>query len=252
MAEWKLDLETYGMQVEEEDSKHGPFFIFVNDVVTSPKFQTGMTVLVFIYVLAASIGMILEFEHFLRNDPLWKVLASAVNIFNLIVMSFFVTETLARAAVHDGGWKYHFSSNLNILDLVLVLASGVLELVDLILRLEISEAIPLIATLRLHAALGKIDKEITSNEALEASILELEYDLDLKDSDNVRLEKELAARRRKTRRTEDDIQNLIAKTSKAQATSWNHLVPAPMAIGMSSTQRRDSKIVQRHLSYSNF
>ncbi|KAJ9078678.1 hypothetical protein DSO57_1004303 [Entomophthora muscae] len=59
MAEWKLDLETYGMQVEEEDSKHGPFFIFVNDVVTSPKFQTGMTVLVFIYVLAASIGMIL-------------------------------------------------------------------------------------------------------------------------------------------------------------------------------------------------
>ncbi|KAJ9085828.1 hypothetical protein DSO57_1010171 [Entomophthora muscae] len=58
MAEWKLDLETYGMQVEE-DNKHGPFFIFVNDVVTSPKFQTGMTVLVFMYVLAASIGMIL-------------------------------------------------------------------------------------------------------------------------------------------------------------------------------------------------
>ncbi|KAJ9085829.1 hypothetical protein DSO57_1010170 [Entomophthora muscae] len=175
-------------------------------------------------------------------------------------MSFFVTETLARAAVHDGGWKHHFSSNLNILDLVLVLASGVLELVDLILRLEISEAIPLIATLRLVSSLrnismlhwSKIDKEIKRNESLEASILELEYDLDLKDSDNVRLEKELAARRRKTRRTEDDIQNLIAKTSKAQATSWNHLVPAPMAIGMSSTQRRDSKVGQKRLSYSKF
>ncbi|KAJ9085820.1 hypothetical protein DSO57_1010160 [Entomophthora muscae] len=59
MAEWKLDLETYGMQVEEEEEEHGPIFTFVRDVVTSHEFQTGMTVLVFMYLLATSVGMIL-------------------------------------------------------------------------------------------------------------------------------------------------------------------------------------------------
>ncbi|KAJ9085822.1 hypothetical protein DSO57_1010162 [Entomophthora muscae] len=173
-------------------------------------------------------------------------------------MAVFIIETLVRATVHEGGWQDHFSSNLNIIDLVLILISGSLELIDLILRLEISELIPLIATVRLVSSLSnisvmyysKIDKEITKNELLEADILELEYDLDLKDSDNVRLEKELAGRRRKIKRTEDDIHNLATKMTKVQTASWNHLVPTPMVIGMSSLRRKDSKPAQKQLSWS--
>ncbi|KAJ9085824.1 hypothetical protein DSO57_1010164 [Entomophthora muscae] len=176
----------------------------------------------------------------LTNEPLWRLLARVINIFNLSTMSIFVIETLVRAAIYEGGWKLHFSNNMNIMDLMLIFASGVLELIDLILRLEISEVIPLIATMRLVSSLrnismmywSTIDTELTKNELLEADIRELEYDLDLKDSDNVRLEKELAARRRKIKQTEGDIQNLIAKTSKAQATSWSHLVPTMMVMGI--------------------
>ncbi|KAJ9078671.1 hypothetical protein DSO57_1004296 [Entomophthora muscae] len=59
MAEWKLDLETYGIQVEEVEEKHGPIFLAVREIVTSAEFQAGMTVLVFMYLIAASTGMLL-------------------------------------------------------------------------------------------------------------------------------------------------------------------------------------------------
>ncbi|KAJ9078674.1 hypothetical protein DSO57_1004299 [Entomophthora muscae] len=59
MAEWKLDLNTYGLQIEEEKKQHGPIFSAIRDVVTSVMFQTCMTVLVFLYLLATSLGMIL-------------------------------------------------------------------------------------------------------------------------------------------------------------------------------------------------
>ncbi|KAJ9085819.1 hypothetical protein DSO57_1010159 [Entomophthora muscae] len=174
-------------------------------------------------------------------------MARGINIINLSIMAVFITETIVRVNVNKGGWQDHFSSNLNVIDFVLILITSTLELIDLILRLEISELIPLIATVRLVSSLSnisvmyysKIDKEITKNELLEADILELEYDLDLKDSDNVRLEKELAGRRRKIKRTEDDIHNLATKMTKAQTASWNHLVPTPMVIGMSSIRRKD-------------
>ncbi|KAJ9085825.1 hypothetical protein DSO57_1010165 [Entomophthora muscae] len=43
MAEWKLDLNTYGLQIEEEKKQHGPIFSDIGDV---PNMHDGTRLLV--------------------------------------------------------------------------------------------------------------------------------------------------------------------------------------------------------------
>lgn len=58
MSDWKLDLETYGLQVEEEEEPSA-VWTATRKLVMALWFQNGMTVLVFLYMIVTYIGMVL-------------------------------------------------------------------------------------------------------------------------------------------------------------------------------------------------
>lgn len=58
MSDWKLDLETYGLPVEEEQPPSAVWTVTRN-LVTALWFQNTMSTLVFVYLMATSVGMVL-------------------------------------------------------------------------------------------------------------------------------------------------------------------------------------------------
>lgn len=175
-----------------------------------------------------------------REEAIWRTISKVFNIFNFTILTFFFFETLARASLHTDGWAGYFKDNWNKLDLLVIMASGTLELVEFLMSLELSQINPLIAIVRLCSSLrtvsmlygNAINNEELQNESLQTDIRQLEYDLDLRESDNTRLDKELTDKRKKIKRTEDDIETLKIKVMQAQGTSWDRLVPTTYALGI--------------------
>ncbi|KAJ9074292.1 hypothetical protein DSO57_1007982 [Entomophthora muscae] len=162
-------------------------------------------------------------------------------------MTVFLTEALVRAKLYREGIGAYFSNLWNSMDTLLIFISAVFEVIDLLHFLQLKWLIPILATMRLISSLRTIgmlykkaiDAELLINELLEDTIHQLNYELDIKDSDQARLIEELAAKRKKILQTENDSQVVKSKMITAQRSSWGSLVPA--TYGITSVSRPSSK-----------
>ncbi|KAJ9085817.1 hypothetical protein DSO57_1010157 [Entomophthora muscae] len=179
-------------------------------------------------------------------------MSKTVNMTNLSIMVLLCIETLLRGATQKGGLVSFFSDKWNLLDWLMIVTSGACEAVDLILVLDLSRAVPVIATVRLISSLRNVIRlhrssiavETSFEERLRAEIIRLEYELDLKLSDNGRLDDELNAKRRKIARTTDDRKKIDFKMLKAQRVSWESLVPSVYSFNSKSKSRKQSPSVR--------
>ncbi|KAJ9073524.1 hypothetical protein DSO57_1015478 [Entomophthora muscae] len=172
-------------------------------------------------------------------------------------MGLFLIETMARAALHAGGWVRYFSSPWNVLDIVVLIVCITLELFDFLKYFVLSEAATLIASVRLMSSLrtinmlyyNSIHTEILINRSLESTITELQDRCNAITQDSTRLQGELDTKRHSIAKVEHDFNSIQENMMSAQSKSWGSLVPSSFAWELtnkrSKTKLRQARTTQK-------
>ncbi|KAJ9073520.1 hypothetical protein DSO57_1015474 [Entomophthora muscae] len=226
---------------------YGPVWSRIQTLVIAPWFQILMTSLVVLYLMLTGMEIMLAFfQDRGVDDPLLESIDGFVDITNCCIVAVFLVETLARAAIHAGGWVGYFSSPWNILDLAVLIGCAFLEVVDYIEYLVMSEASTIVASVRLVSSLrtinmlhyNHIDNEILINRSLKATITELQDKCDAFSQDSTRLQGELDAKRHSIAKVEHDFNSIQENMMSVQSKSWGNLVPSYFSLELTNKRSK--------------
>lgn len=153
---------------------------------------------------------------------------------NCIFLGIFFLETLVRAALFRGGWLGYFASPWNLLDLLMIVASGALELVDILDILDVSHGSTLIGIVRMVSSLRTlnmlnsiaINTEVLINQSLESIIHDLQAKCSALETTGNQIRDEIDDKHRCTQKVEEQLDSLLTNMLGTMQNSWNMLVPS--------------------------
>ncbi|KAJ9081589.1 hypothetical protein DSO57_1013118 [Entomophthora muscae] len=169
-----------------------------------------------------------------------------MEIINFSLLGTFLAETLVRAALTRGGWLGYFSNPWNLLDFALIVASAVLEILDLLNILEVADESTMFGIVRVVSSLrtismlhrNTINTESLINRAKKDTIAKLLHKINARESENISVSDELGATNRQIQKVKDEAERIKTHVIITRKKSWDQLVPKSFSI---SKVQKDSK-----------
>lgn len=172
--------------------------------------------------------------------PAWELASKAIDVVNCTFLATFLAETLVRAALSEGGCPAYFGSLWNVMDLAVIVASGTLEVVDLLDMLQVSHESTLVGIVRMVSSLrtvlmlhrSAIHAEALINYSRQVAVRDLQRTLAAKEDENARLADQANDYLKRSDKTSLQIDCLRTNILGSQRKSWNRLVPNSFHIGL--------------------
>lgn len=161
-------------------------------------------------------------------------------------MGVFFVETLARAALHEEGLLGYFSNLENMLDLIVLLFCGTLEILDYLKYFDLVGASTLVASVRLMSSLrtinmlyhSAIDTEDLINRSLESTVEDLQEKCNSLAYSGMRLCEELQEKRHLISQIKLDLSALENNMISVQRKSWDSLVPSGFVLDIANKRSK--------------
>lgn len=168
---------------------------------------------------------------------------------NCAILVFFMSETVLRVALHRGGWLSYLSNPCNVLDLLVMPANVVFEVVSYLQYTDCSEVAAIIAVIRVVCSLRtinvlnrlSIEDEALTNTRLHSTLLALGHMCSLRESENRRLSKEILVRRKLTKAAQAEMVAIGTNVMSVQRRRWQQLVPSSFSLSFARRSVRSRR-----------